>query len=713
MKANRPFKRRRIAPQPDQKPFFSRESTSTDRPFFQTKLTIGQPNDHYEQEADSVADQVVNGQNQQPVVQRQEISSIQRESLATPPEEEEQVQMQTQEEEEPVQMQAEEEEEPIQMQTQEEEEKPLQMKTEEEEEPIQMQAEEEEEPIQMQTQEEEEPIQMQSQEEEEPLQMKTQEEEEPVQMQAEEEEEPIQMQTQEEEEEEPLQMKTEEEEEEKEPIQMKAQAQPQTATSQVSNRIKETSGKGQALSEKTRAEMEQAFGVNFNGVNIHTDSEAVQLSQELGAQAFTHGKDVYFNSGKFSPENSEGKRLLAHELTHVVQQQGGSKTEQTLTHVGSKTNNQNLIAKKTIQLAPDTDQCELDWNSGLYDAQKHKFHGGDRPKGTDKERYDKLCPMYRSHGIPSPLKYIRDNIRQASFFGFTTPAHKNMVGKLANAESILKGMNITTVPLTKVWAFNARTTSEGTWSNHATGKAIDFDSHLNPHLTNKTHRRIIKAMTGTNIEAANPGASTGLDSYDASKQASDDFKGRYSIQGVGERISELQDIKLFYDTNIASLQEGIAELSTTRKDRKENKEKIKEFKALRDDDKKHSADLKISIKALQKELIRMNKLDQKMDQMAGKIQTLNDAIDLLNAQIDGNTNAKEVRKLKASLAKKQKTLKKTIKAYEAADDDTLRQYGNLGFLNLPKEIVEAMQSAGFSWGGDWKVHKDFMHFEID
>ena len=675
--------------QEQQTPFFSKSDGLNDvqgnpQPFFQPKLTIGQPGDQYEREADSVADQVVNDQNQQPVVQRQEISSIQRESLATP-QEEEQVQMQTQEEEEPVQMQAEEEEEPVQMQTQ-----------------------EEEEPLQMKTEEEEEPIQMQTQEEEEPIQMKTEEEEEPVQMQAEKEEEPIQMQTQEEEE--PLQMKTEEEEE---PLQMKAQATPTTATAQVSNRIKDSSGNGQTLSSKTRVEMEQAFGVDFKGVNIHTDSEAVQLSQELGAQAFTHGKDVYFNTGKYHPENSEGKRLLAHELTHVVQQQGGSKTEPTLTHVGSKTNNQTLIAKKTIQLAPDTDQCELDWNSGLYDAQKHKFHGSDRPKGTDKERYDKLCPMYRSHGIPSPLKYIRDNIRQASFFGFTTPAHKNMVGKLTNAESILKGMNITTVPLTKVWAFNARTTSEGTWSNHATGKAIDFDSHLNPHLTNKTHRRIIKAMTGANLEAANPGASTGMDSYDASKQASDDFKGRYSIQGVGERISELQDSKLFYDTDIASLQEGIAELSTTRKDRKENKEKIKEFKALRDDDKKHSADLKISIKALQKELIRMNKLDQKMDQLAGEIQTLNDAIDLLNAQIDGNTNAKEVRKLKASLAKKQKTLKKTIKAYEAADDDTLRQYGNLGFLNLPKEIVEAMQTAGFNWGGDWKVHKDFMHFEID
>ena len=68
--------------------------------------------------------------------------------------------------------------------------------------------------------------------------------------------------------------------------------------------------------------MEHSFGVDFNGVNIHTDSEAIQMNRELGAQAFTHGRDVYFNSGKFSPEQSEGKHLLAHELTHVVQQRG-------------------------------------------------------------------------------------------------------------------------------------------------------------------------------------------------------------------------------------------------------------------------------------------------------------------------------------------------------------------------------------------------------
>jgi len=67
-------------------------------------------------------------------------------------------------------------------------------------------------------------------------------------------------------------------------------------------------------------EMSHSFGVDFGGVKVHDDTEAAHLNKELNALAFTHGNDIYFNAGKFEPENSSGKFLLAHELTHVVQQ---------------------------------------------------------------------------------------------------------------------------------------------------------------------------------------------------------------------------------------------------------------------------------------------------------------------------------------------------------------------------------------------------------
>lgn len=82
-------------------------------------------------------------------------------------------------------------------------------------------------------------------------------------------------------------------------------------------------GGGSELPDATRQQMESGFGADFGSVKVHTDSNAVQMSQDIGAQAFTHGNDIYFNQGKFQPGTSEGDHLLAHELTHTVQQGGG------------------------------------------------------------------------------------------------------------------------------------------------------------------------------------------------------------------------------------------------------------------------------------------------------------------------------------------------------------------------------------------------------
>lgn len=96
-----------------------------------------------------------------------------------------------------------------------------------------------------------------------------------------------------------------------------------TASEAVSMAIEERSGKGSPLAAKTLAEMNHQFGMDFSAVRIHTDSAAVALCRELNALAFTHGQDIFFNEGKFNPESDEGRRLLAHELTHVAQQQEG------------------------------------------------------------------------------------------------------------------------------------------------------------------------------------------------------------------------------------------------------------------------------------------------------------------------------------------------------------------------------------------------------
>jgi hypothetical protein len=87
-----------------------------------------------------------------------------------------------------------------------------------------------------------------------------------------------------------------------------------------SQQIQMSKGRGTTLSEDTNRFMSNSFGTDFSQVNIHTGTNAVQMNQQLGARAFTHGNDIYFNSGEYQTESENGKRLLAHELTHTIQQ---------------------------------------------------------------------------------------------------------------------------------------------------------------------------------------------------------------------------------------------------------------------------------------------------------------------------------------------------------------------------------------------------------
>ncbi|MEH1776144.1 MAG: DUF4157 domain-containing protein [Nostoc sp.] len=97
-----------------------------------------------------------------------------------------------------------------------------------------------------------------------------------------------------------------------------------TATSDLETSIQQERGSGQTLSDDIRQPMEQAFGTDFSSVKIHTDSRSDQLNQSIQARAFTTGQDIFFRQGEYAPESHGGKELLAHELTHVVQQNGSA-----------------------------------------------------------------------------------------------------------------------------------------------------------------------------------------------------------------------------------------------------------------------------------------------------------------------------------------------------------------------------------------------------
>jgi Domain of unknown function (DUF4157) len=86
----------------------------------------------------------------------------------------------------------------------------------------------------------------------------------------------------------------------------------------IETQLNSSKGGGSSLSDEVRGFMEPRFGHDFSKVRVHRGGNAVQINQELGAQAFAHGSDIYFGAGKLPGSNE----LTAHELTHVVQQTG-------------------------------------------------------------------------------------------------------------------------------------------------------------------------------------------------------------------------------------------------------------------------------------------------------------------------------------------------------------------------------------------------------
>jgi hypothetical protein len=87
-------------------------------------------------------------------------------------------------------------------------------------------------------------------------------------------------------------------------------------------RLASRRGSGSPLPDGVRAAMEPRFGADLSEVRVHTDGEAAQMARDLGARAFTSGQEIYFGAGRYEPSSRAGKRLVAHELTHVVQQGG-------------------------------------------------------------------------------------------------------------------------------------------------------------------------------------------------------------------------------------------------------------------------------------------------------------------------------------------------------------------------------------------------------
>ncbi|HBB36206.1 MAG TPA: hypothetical protein DC064_31645 [Cyanobacteria bacterium UBA9273] len=161
------------------------------------------------------------------------------------------------------------------------------------------------------------------------------------------------------------------------------------ASGDLESRLNASKGGGSPLAPEVQAFMEPRFGADFSAVRVHTGGEAVQMNRELGAQAFTHGSDVYFGAGK-SPGNNE---LTAHELTHVVQQTGAN----------------SLIQRQGWDTTP----------GGGQDIWKYDVHNVEKcdrvPKGESKKSFIKK-------GLQDNCDVLRDKIQKYITAAFTRAA---------------------------------------------------------------------------------------------------------------------------------------------------------------------------------------------------------------------------------------------------------------------------------------------------
>ena len=139
--------------------------------------------------------------------------------------------------------------------------------------------------------------------------------------------------------------------------------QPTGNTSAPASVDRALSSTGSPLDSALRQDMEQRFGHDFSRVRIHANAVAEQSAQELNANAYTVGHDIVFAANRFSPATQEGRRLIAHELTHVVQQSGNTMLQRDLALPTTNPNPQE------VNLTPAQIRDAINFNRRRYDAE--------------------------------------------------------------------------------------------------------------------------------------------------------------------------------------------------------------------------------------------------------------------------------------------------------------------------------------------------------
>jgi hypothetical protein len=218
-------------------------------------------------------------------------------------------------------------------------------------------------------------------------------------------------------------------EQEEEEVQMKPAIQRRSdpggtaASTDLESSINQMRGSGQSMSDSVRQPMEQAFGADFGQVRIHADSRANQLSRSINAKAFTTKNDIFFSEGAYQPGDRGGQELLAHELTHVVQQ-GGAGAQNQIARVpgmGSKPS------------SPQMGQV------GGDSSPEPEFDFSDDESKWDKSTNSQQSKLKRQDALPMPQNAYDGDVSEDMLKDFEKMPEQKKPSFMAKLSNKLKG----------------------------------------------------------------------------------------------------------------------------------------------------------------------------------------------------------------------------------------------------------------------------------
>ncbi|MEO0988882.1 MAG: DUF4157 domain-containing protein, partial [Cyanobacteria bacterium J06639_14] len=186
---------------------------------------------------------------------------------------------------------------------------------------------------------------------------------------------------------------------------------------ETASQISQAKGSGQRLDEGLQRSMSQAMGADFSGVRIHTDAQANQLNQTIQAKAFTTGQDVFFKRGAYDPNSKGGQELIAHELTHVVQQ-GGAAIQ-----------GNSVVQRRTDEVIQRDD--DDDWDDDVHPAMKAGVAEGTKNLENQEQLYesvnqqlgqpDNSPDLYDDYNFHKNVRSVNQSIGPVNVTGDASP----------------------------------------------------------------------------------------------------------------------------------------------------------------------------------------------------------------------------------------------------------------------------------------------------